>query len=261
MDLFERYWRSAFAEFFGTALLVSIGVSAVILNFGTGSFLKETIHDPAVRRLLTGFLFGLTGAAIAFSHLGKISGAHINPVVSLAFFLSKKISLKTTFIYFFSQLSGGVIGALPLLFWGKTGRSIDFGATLPGAGYPLWQAVAGEIATTFFLIAGLYIFIGHRKLRRFTPLLFPFLYAVMVYLEAPISGTSTNPARSLGPMLISGNFTGWWIYWIGPVMGCVFAVAFHKFALFRIFRVEVAKLYHFEHDPFELFSHGKSKDK
>jgi aquaporin Z len=73
----------------------------------------------------------------------------------------------------------------------------------------------------------------------------PFLYALMVPLEASISGTSTNPARSLGPAIISGNWNGWWVYWVGPVSGSCVAL----FACMRLAkRIEVAKLYHFETD-------------
>jgi aquaporin Z len=81
-------------------------------------------------------------------------------------------------------------------------------------------------------------------------LVVPFLYAVMVPLEAHISGTSTNPARTFGPALISGRWDGWWIYWVGPLVGMMIAIAmFSSFAR----RIEVAKLYHFESDRRRLF--------
>jgi aquaporin Z len=78
----------------------------------------------------------------------------------------------------------------------------------------------------------------------------PFLYAVMVPLEAAISGTSTNPARTFGPALISGRWDGWWIYWLGPILGMLVAILVcSSFAS----RIEVAKLYHFETDRRRLF--------
>ena len=85
--------------------------------------------------------------------------------------------------------------------------------------------------------------------------MFPFLYAVMVYAEAAISGTSTNPARSLGPAIISGAWQGWWIYWVGPVIGTLAAILACSFLAKRI---EVAKLYHFESDRRRLFHTRRS---
>ena len=129
------------------------------------------------------------------------------------------------------------------------GASIRFGATVPGQGFGMAAALGGEAVTTFALVLGLFVFVGHAPLRRFTPLLFPFLYAVMVYLEAPLSGTSTNPARTLGPAVVAGAWQGWWVYWVGPSVGALLGVAVHTFTWVRRFEVEVAKLYHFEHDP------------
>jgi aquaporin Z len=101
----------------------------------------------------------------------------------------------------------------------------------------------GEVVTTFTMITLLVIFIGFRKIRPFTPFLFPFLYAIMVPLEAAISGTSTNPARSLGPVAISGQWEGWWIYWIGPLTGAFLASIACSFLAKKI---TIAKLYHFD---------------
>ncbi|HVB28288.1 MAG TPA: aquaporin [Terriglobia bacterium] len=255
----KNLWKLFLAEFLGTALLVAVGLSIVILDFGTGSPVVAWLPDPGLRRMITGFLFGATGASIAISDVGKVSGAHINPVVTLAFWLKGKMSRPHALGYVTAQLAGGVVGALPLLAWGHMGASIDFGATFPGSGYTLLQATMGEVITTFGLIAGLFLFLGHARLRPYTPLLFPFLYALMVYLEAPISGTSTNPARSAGPSLVAGDWHGWWIYWIGPLMGTLLALAFGQFSFLRRFEVDVAKIYHFKHDPHGIFRLGNRR--
>lgn len=240
-------------EFLGTAFLIFFGLSFVILNFGSDSPVVRWIPNAGLRRLLTGFLFGSTGGLIALSVVGKHSGAHINPVVTLAFWIRGKMTVRHTAGYVLAQLLGGVTGALPLLLWGKIGASVHYGATLPGSGYRYWQATLGEIATTFCLIVGLFFFISHKRLRNFTPLLFPFLYAVLVYLEAPVSGTSTNPARSLGPAMVAWDWRAWWVYWIGPVLGTVVALGAHRLHLLGKLEFEVAKLYHFEHDPYQIF--------
>jgi aquaporin Z len=237
------YGNLFLAELIGTAILVLVGLSLVIFMFGTGTPMAPIIPDEALRRLLTGFLFGSTGALIALSPVGRISGAHINPAVTLGFFLVGKLHARATLGYICAQLVGGLLGALPLLAWGAMGRSVAFGATAPGPGYSTTEALLGEVITTFAMVTLLYLFLSFRESRPFTPALFPFLYAVMVCLEAPVSGTSTNPARSLGPAIVSGTWQAWWIYWVGPLAGMIAAVAVCSRLVTRI---EVAKLYHFD---------------
>jgi aquaporin Z len=249
-------WLLFGAELVGTMLLLGVGLSFVILAFGHGSPVVRQIPDAGWRRLITGFLFGTTGALIALSPLGRESGAHINPVVTLAFWLMGKLRTRHAVGYVLSQLAGAILGTLPLMAWGEMGRSVSFGATLPGAGYGDIGALLGEAATTFALIAGLFLFLRHKRWRRFTPALFPVLYAVMVFIEAPISGTSTNPARSLGPAVISGAWHGWWIYWLGPLLGMLLGVAVFRFTGLRWMKIEVAKICHFGHDRYGAF-HGR----
>jgi aquaporin Z len=236
-------WRLFLAEFIGTAILVLVGLSLVILMFGAGTPMAGLVPGEGSRRLITGFLFGTTGALIAVSAVGRESGAHINPVVSVAFGLMGKLSARTVLVYVFAQLAGAVVGSLPLLCWGSMGRSVAFGATLPGAGYTTTTVLMGEIVTTFAMVSLLAVFLGFRTIRPFTPAMFPFLYAVMVYAESPISGTSTNPARSLGPAVLSGQWPVWWVYWVGPLIG-MYAATLACSLLAK--RIEVAKLYHFE---------------
>lgn len=244
------HWPAYLAEMLGTALLLTIGLSIVIFLFGVGSPMEQLIPDVTSRRVMSGFLFGGTGALIALSAIGRESGAHINPAVTMVFFLFGKIDKKTASFYVVAQLFGAVLGCIPLLLWGDLGQSIDFGTTIPGEGYSIQIALLGEIMTTFTMVSLLVVFLGFREIRRFTPAIFPILYAIMVPLEAAISGTSTNPARSFGPAVISGVWDGWWIYLAGPVTGALLA-ALACSALAK--RISVAKLYHFDSDRDEMF--------
>jgi aquaporin Z len=236
-------WSLFLSEVIGTALLVLGGLTCVILMFGEGSPLPGLLPSVGLRSAITGFLFGTTGALIALSPVGTVSGAHINPAVTVAFWLAGKISWGTVRIYVVAQLVGAALGALPLLAFGNMGRSVAFGATVPGAGYSVWSALAGETVTTFAMVTLLCVFVAYRPLRPFTPGIFPPLFSFMVWAESAVSGTSCNPARSFGPSLVSGVWDGWWIYWVGPLLGTFLAMlACSRLAK----RIEVAKLYHFE---------------
>ncbi len=235
--------RFFISEFVGTALLLLAGLSVVILMFGSGSPMAQLIPCVKLRQGITGFLFGSIGASIALSIIGKTSGAHINPAVTMVFWLFHKIEPRLAVTYILAQLTGAIAGCLPLLLWGNMGRSIEFGVTVPGQGYSQLTALMGEVVTTFAMVSLLVIFVGFRQIRQFTPFMFPFLYAIMVPLEAAISGTSTNPARSLGPAVISGQWEGWWIYLIGPLAGAFLASLACSILAKRI---TIAKLYYFD---------------
>jgi len=231
------------SEFVGTALLLLVGLSIVIFMFGSGSPMADLIPNVKIRQIITGFLFGSVGASIALSYIGKVSGAHINPAVTMVFWLFRKIEGRLAITYILAQVTGAIIGCLPLFIWGDLGRSINFGGTAPGIGYTPGQAFLGEVITTFTMVTLLILFIGFRSIRQFTPYMFPVLYAIMVPLEADISGISTNPARSIGPAVISAQWDGWWIYWVGPLAGALLAsLACSLLAK----RITIAKLYHFD---------------
>ncbi len=247
-------WPLWWSELAGTALLVGVGCSLVVVDFGAASPVAARLPDAALRRALTGFLFGGVGALIAVSRVGKVSGAHLNPVVTLAFWLEGRLRRGVAVGYVLAQLAGGVLGALPLRLWGAMGASAAYGATVAGPAGP-WVAALGEAGATFCLVAGLFLFLGHPPLRRFTPALFPFLYALLVWAEAPLSGTSTNPARSLGPGLVSGELAGWWIYLLGPLAGTLAALGLRRaWPRARALEIRVAKVFHFDHDAYGIFT-------
>lgn len=247
-------WGQFLSEFIGTAILLLLGLSLVIAMYGAGSPIAVVLPDMRQRMIVSGFLFGAIGGSIALSQVGKVSGAHINPVVTMGFWLMGKIRTSVAVGFVVAQLAGGIVGCVPLLAWGAMGRSIDFGVTVPGAGYSNTAALLGEALTTFGLFSALCVFIAYRPLRRFTPAMIPFLYALMVPLEALISGTSTNPARSLGPAVISGQWNGWWIYWVGPILGTLASITLFAFLGMK---VEEAKLYHFESEQRKVFRTAK----
>lgn len=115
---------------------------------------------------------------------------------------------KTLIGYIVAQMIGAAIGSIPLLLWGNQGKSIQYGITLPGP-RGVGFAFLSETLATSTLIAYLYIFIGRKQLRNYTPYGMPILYGMLNIFFATPSGDSTNPARSFGPALISENFSGY----------------------------------------------------
>ena len=185
------------------------------------------ISGGAVTNVGIGLVFGLVVAAMIFS-LGHISGAHINPAVTLGFALARHFPWKMTPLYWGSQLLGATAACLVLrsLF----GNVADMGATLPGA--EVWVVAAFEALLTFFLM---FVIMAMATDVRAVGTAAALAIGATVALEAtfggPISGASMNPARSFGPALVSGNWTAHWAYWVGPIVGA--AVAAFTYAWLR----------------------------
>jgi aquaporin Z len=232
------------AELAGTALLVSIGLSVVIALWGRGSPLAALLPDLGPRRAVNGFLFGSVAALVALSPLGRISGAHINPAVTLAFWLEGKIAWRDAGCYVVAQFLGAALGALPLLAWGAMGRSVDFGATLPEAGVPIWWPLLGEAGCTFLLVTVIFVTAAHPPLHPFAAPSNAPLFCLLVWLEGPLSGASANPARSFGPDLVAGLWQGQWIYAAGPCLGAALAVSALRLEVIGRHRPHAARRHH-----------------
>jgi aquaporin Z len=234
------------AEFVGTALLVSVGLSIVILFFGSATPDRQWMLSAEVRRAITGALFGTTGTLIALSSVGRISGAHINPAVTLAFWISGKLRWRDALGYGSAQFAGALLGACPLLFWGTRGASVHFGATSVGVNVSSVQALGGEIVATAALILAIFVTSAHRRTRALTPWTMPPLFAWLVWWEAPLSGASANPARSFGPAAVACDWHGFWIYVVGPAIGVAVALFILRIRALGHHEVKVARLYHFD---------------
>ena len=233
------------AEMAGTALMVAGGLSVVIAMFGNGSPLAGLAGSDAAQRAITGFLFGSIGALVCISPLGKVSGSHINPAVTFAFWLEGKIAWRDALGYVLAQIAGGVLGALPLLWWGSWGSSVAYGATVPAADVAIWWPVLGEAICTYLLVTMIFVMAAHRPTQPWLPYASAPLFSLLVCLEAPLSGTSANPARSIGPALITGDWGSQWVYVAGPCLGAALAVGILRFEAFRHHRPHEARRVHF----------------
>jgi aquaporin Z len=235
------------SEFTGTFFMMLIGISAITLNFGT-SFMQEAIPSFSVRLLLTGVLFAGGATLVVYSPIGRISGAHLNPAITLSFFLERKIKGRDLFMYPLMQVAGSIIAALvSLLLWPESAREVKVGMTLPGPGYSIFFVFFLEVFITFLLVSLIFFFLHRKILTKFTGLAAGSLLVIIVFFTAPISGTSLNPARSIGPAVVALNFSFLWLYIAAPLCGSLLAVTVHR-ALPFLHPPLCAKLNHQEHD-------------
>jgi aquaporin Z len=157
--------------------------------------------------------------------MGAISGAHLNPAVSIAFAMREDFPWRRVPGYIIIQLVGATLACLFLL--AVFGNIEHLGATLPGAGYENWQALLMEIALTAGLVS---VILGTasaaQNVGAIAALGVGGYIALAGLWAAPVSGVSMNPARSFGPALVSGDFSSYWVYVLGPLAGAVIAVGF-----------------------------------
>jgi len=155
--------------------------------------------------------------------MGAISGAHLNPAVSLAFALRGDFPWKRVPGYIIVQLIGATLACLFL--YAVFGNIQHLGATLPGPGYEDWQALLMEIVLTALLVS---VILGTasaaQNVGAIAALGVGGYIALAGLWSAPVSGTSMNPARSFGPALVSGDWTAYWVYVVGPIVGATIAV-------------------------------------
>jgi aquaporin Z len=216
-------WAS---ELVGTFVLVFGGLSAVVLDFGTGSPVAPLVPSASARLLLTGLLFAGCGSLVAISPPGRRSGAHLNPAVSFAFFCRRHLHPGDLAGYVVAQCGGALAGAFALrLAWGTRAASVHDGLTAPGRGLSALEAAGVEALMTAVLVGTILVFVSSARTARFTPLAVWIVVAVLVWKGAPYTGTSLNPARSLGPAVVTGDFHELWAYVAGPVGGSAVAVA------------------------------------
>ena len=238
------------AEAAGTALLVLCALSAVALVLGEGSPLARL--PMSLRLAITGLLVGVCVALIAVSPLGRLSGAHINPAVTLGFWIVRMVPLRDLVGYIGAQLAGAVVGGYLFRWsWGHVALSVRGGVTHPSVSMPV--ALALEAAMTALLMAMILLFVSHARLTRWTPLMLVPLLAVLVWQGSPFTGTSLNPARSEGPAIAFGDLADLWLYFVGPLLGAAAAATTWQFlSLAR--RPTTAKLFHDPRYPCTLRS-------
>jgi aquaporin Z len=210
----DRYeGRRLFAEVLGTFFLVLAAVGGGMVNARFGGH-----AIPATAQVVAPALMVM--AAILF--MGTVSGAHLNPVVSAAFALRGDFPWKRVPAYVVAQFTGAVLATL--LLWALIGRHGSAGLTLPGHGIPVPVAMVWEMVLTTGLVSVILgTSSGAQQVGAFAAIGVGSYIALAGLWGAPVSGASMNPARSLGPALVLGDWTAWWAYLAGPAAGGVLA--------------------------------------
>ena len=202
-------WRPALAEAVGTFGLVFAGTGAVVINAETGG---------VIGHVGIGLTFGLIVMTMVYA-IGHISGAHINPAVTLAFWATRHFPATHVPIYLLAQLVGASLASLTLLM--MFGDSARLGATAPREG--VWQSFALETVLTFFLMFVIMaVATDVRAVGQAAAIAIGGTVGLEALFAGPISGASMNPARSLAPALVSGTWEAQWVYIVAPIAGALF---------------------------------------
>lgn len=211
------------AEFIGTFVLVFVGCGSAVLGGRYIGFVGIS------------FGFGLAVLAMAYA-IGGISGCHINPAVSIAMLAAGKMKVKDTVIYVAVQCLGAVVGAavLYVVALGMPGYSLTvtglgqngYDAASPGR-FSMRSALVAEVVLTFIFLLVIFGSTSEKVPRGFAGIPIGLSLVLIHLVGIPVTGTSVNPARSLGPAVLVGGtaLTQLWLFWAAPILGALLAAA------------------------------------
>jgi len=220
------HWPEYLMEAAGLGLFMVSACVFVLLLEHPASSLRHALDDAWVRRALIGLAMGVTAIALIYSPLGKRSGAHLNPSVTLTFLRLGKIEPWDALFYIAAQFVGGALGVLlvanvaGMMLIGDA--AVNYAVTLPGAP-GRWVAFCAELAISFGLMLVVLTVSNRRALNRYTGLFAGTLVALYITFEAPLSGMSMNPARTLASALPAHVWGDVWIYFVAPPLGMLLA--------------------------------------
>jgi len=230
MEQLKGAWRPCIAELIGTFALVFIGAGAVCAD----SYLINVQGAfGGIGLLGIALAHGLV-LAIAVSATGHISGGHINPAVTAGFLVTGRITRTLGVFYMLSQLVGAIIASLLLkaIFPESAWQPVNLGTPALGVDTSYWDGVLLELILTFFLVFTVFaVAVDERAPKNIYGFAIGLVLTFDILAGGPISGAAMNPARALGPALVSGFWDNHLVYWLGPLLGGMAAALIYNYLL------------------------------
>lgn len=229
--------RKLAAELLGTALLVFLAVGAATLAFG----FRLSGESVAAGVVMTALAFGLVLMALVYA-IGPVSGCHVNPAVTLGFVVANRMTWKEAGGYWAAQIIGGIVGALAL--WAVVADTAGYGRATVGLGTDGWGAhsmiglqlggaIVAEIILTFVFVLIVLLATSHAATAGFAGLAIGGGLLIVHLVGIPLTGTSVNPARSIGPALVVGGdaLKQLWLFIVAPLAGGALAALCSRFLI------------------------------
>jgi aquaporin Z len=212
----EDMLRRGVAEFIGAFTLIFIG---------GGAGIAVGIYLPTAGNLVAVGLANGLAIAIMVSNLGHISGGHFNPAITLGFLTTRRITLSLAGVYWVAQLLGAAVAAFILRFITSQFAVRKGAIPMPGQHVTDGKAVVIELILTFFLVWAVWATAVDERgaFKAIAGLAIGLTITMDVLMGGRFTGAAMNPARAFGPELAGKLWTGWWIYWIGPIIGAILA--------------------------------------
>lgn len=223
MDSFKKY----IAEFIGTFTLVFIAAGAVCTDY----YLRKA-GGAGIGVLGISIAYGLAIVSITYA-LSYISGAHINPAVTIACWITRRMNPNTAINYIVAQVAGASLAGFVLkILFPEALFTVNLGTSTLGDGVSIAQGLAMEFIISFLLVLTIFgTAIDKRSFSSFSGLTIGLVVLFGVLISSPISSGAMNPARAFGPAIASGQFTHHYIWWVGPVLGGMAAAFFYDIVL------------------------------
>jgi aquaporin Z len=213
-------WKSYFIEAWALGMFMVSASLFVVVFEHPDFYINSIITNASIRRMCIGAAMGITAILLIYSPWGKHSGAHMNPAVTISNYFLNRISLKDAAGYIFFQAIGASIAMLLLKYFFQnylSDKSVNYIVTQPGKAGVAIAAIA-EFIMSFLIFLAIMI-VSNSRLEKYTGYLAGALVFIFISVEAPLSGMSINPARSLGSAVAAGNWGSFWLYLITPVAG------------------------------------------